>query len=315
MTDQLPDISTEEEQRILTAQEAVAKFEDVHMALGQIQAFDFLSKLTTIGSLKTLQKIKEAKQYKGLTYHDDDGKLLTIGSWNEFCTHKLPWSTNTVDEKLLSLKTLGEEYFESADRLGLSTKHMRKLRALPDDARIEAMQADVVESGDKEAVQELIDDIHAKHNKDIKDSQLKLKDTEQSLTSSRKMVGEQTQKIEELTTQLNANRHEPQFWPAETQGIISNIMQASGKAFGGVAALDAMLSELELSHQQQKLPKEAYEYIFGSFLDTVDKLAQAGAVLLQNSDFLSTAYDYKPKVTRDVLEALVAKAQGEQGED
>ena len=313
MTDPHTNMSTEQEKQILDAQEAVAQFEDVHMALGQIQAFDFISKLTTVGSLKTLIKIKESKQFKGLTYCLN-GKLLTVGSWEEFCEHKLPWSRSTTNEKIANFKALGEEYFESADRLGLSTKHMRKLRALPDDARIEAMEADVVDSGDKEAVQELIDDIHAKHNKDIKDTQLKLKDTEQTLSSSRKMVAENSQKIEELTTQLNANRHDPQFWPGEVQAIVTNIMQASGKAFGGVAALDTLLSEIELSHQQQKLPTEAYEYICGAFLDTVGRLAQVSAVLMQNADFLTEQFDYKPKVAQEVLEELVAIAQGEQGE-
>ena len=124
----------------LAAQALTQDIAEAHEAMGMIKAFGFVNKLLTVGTLKILTEIKNNKKYKGLVTYID-GKLTTVGSWEQYCK-ACGFSVNKVDEDLLNLSVLGEEFLEDSQRLGLGYRDLRKLRKLPDDARAEIVEAD-----------------------------------------------------------------------------------------------------------------------------------------------------------------------------
>ena len=58
---------------------------EAYEVMGTLKAFNFVQKLLTVGSLKKLQEIKETKKYTGLSVVDDNGNLLTVGNFADFC--------------------------------------------------------------------------------------------------------------------------------------------------------------------------------------------------------------------------------------
>lgn len=55
--------------------------------VGMLKAFDFTQKLVTVTTLKTINEIKQSKQYKGLELLNRDGELVTVTSFKDFVLH------------------------------------------------------------------------------------------------------------------------------------------------------------------------------------------------------------------------------------
>jgi len=123
MTKKINEISAETEKAIIHGKDILASKQDVLLRTGQASAFNFMKKIADMSELKILSEIKQTKQYKGLTYTDASGQLLTVGSWDEYCSHILGSSKSTIDERLINLMTLGEEFFEHYANYPKVSKH------------------------------------------------------------------------------------------------------------------------------------------------------------------------------------------------
>ena len=169
--------------------------------VGMIKAFDFTRKLVTVTTLKSLQEIKESKRYKDLELTDQDGKMVTVTTFRDFCT-TLGFSGEKIDQDLLNLNTFGEEFFETSQRLGLGYREMRKLRQLPEEARAEIVEADYSEATDKEDLIEKIEDLTAKHAKEKEALQAQLKRKSDDYEAQAKMIAAKNDRINHLDLEL-----------------------------------------------------------------------------------------------------------------
>ncbi|MDD7545195.1 MAG: hypothetical protein PUK00_06320, partial [Actinobacillus porcinus] len=142
-------LSQEQNAVALAAKAMTQDIAEAHEAMGMLKAFSFVEKLLTVSSLKVLNEIKNSKKYKGLSYIDQDGKVLTVSSWEDYCT-ACGFSRQKIDLDLQNLAVLGEDFLETSQRLGLGYREMRKLRQLPEEARAEIIDADYSEATDKE---------------------------------------------------------------------------------------------------------------------------------------------------------------------
>lgn len=309
MTDQneLPALSHEEQKAVLDTKKVLADKEYVLKQLGQIEAFDFISKLATVANLKILQTIKDTKEYKGIVFLDDDQNWRSIASWDEFCESKLPWSRRTVDEKLQNLQALGDEYFEAASKVGLSTKDMRKLRALPDDERLEVMQNEAIESGDKDAIREVIDDLHVKHKHETRDIKAELKDTQADLAATRKLNGEQAKREEELMQKLEKAKYSPEDWQQKTKDTIDEIMLAAREALIAHDKLNQLRALIYTESTNGENSQEAMEYITTVYLNSAEQIAQNFALTLGDAAE-SLPFQNARKPTEEVLIELADQA-------
>ena len=184
----------------LAAQALTQDIAEAHEAMGMIKAFGFVNKLLTVGTLKILTEIKNNKKYKGLVTYID-GKLTTVGSWEQYCK-ACGFSVNKVDEDLLNLSVLGEEFLEDSQRLGLGYRDLRKLRKLPDDARAEIIEADYSETADKEELLEKIEDLTAQFAKEKGELEGKLKQSRDNYEAQAKVLANKNEQINKLDLKL-----------------------------------------------------------------------------------------------------------------
>lgn len=169
--------------------------------VGMIKAFDFTRKLVTVTTLKSLQEIKETKRYKDLELTDQDGNVVTVTTFRDFCS-TLGFSGEKIDQDLLNLNSFGEEFFETSQRLGLGYREMRKLRQLPEAARAEIVDADYSEATDKEELIEKIEDLTAKYAKEKEALQAQLKRKSDDYEAQSKVLANKNARIDELDTKL-----------------------------------------------------------------------------------------------------------------
>ena len=199
----MTDLTLTEQQaaQALATKQMTQDIAEAHETMGMIKAFNFVSKLLTVGTLKKLQEIKETKKYKGLSYLDQDGKLLTVGSFAEYCK-ACGLSDKKVWEDLTNLNTFGEEFIETSQRLGLGYREMRKLRQLPDEARTEIVEADYSETADKEDPLEKIEDLTSQHAKVKAELESKLKRKSEDYEAQAKLLDNKNKRIDQLDADL-----------------------------------------------------------------------------------------------------------------
>ncbi|MFP4678815.1 hypothetical protein ABWH58_10855, partial [Pasteurella multocida] len=185
----------------LAAKQMTQDLAEAHEAMGMIKAFSFVEKLLTVGTLKILRELKISKKYKGLSYIDQDGKVLTVGSWEQYCK-ACGLSVNKVDEDLQNLNAFGENFLEESQRLGLGYRDLRKLRKLPEEARAEIVEADYSETADKEDLIEKIEELTVKHAKEKESLEAQLKTAKDNYTAQARVLDNKNKRIDQLDAEL-----------------------------------------------------------------------------------------------------------------
>ena len=267
------EISPEQEKEIVTAKEILSSKQNVLMQIGQIQAFDFMSKLTTVGSLKTIERIKESKEYKGLTYDDADGKLTTVGSWDDFCRHVLHSSKSTIDEKLIMLNAFGEEFYEASQNIGLGVRELRKLRQLPSDEQATIIDSEAVELGDKEAIKELIEDLTADHKKEKNKLREKLSESDKQLKANREITTEKDVKLQELQEQLAVKKFSTEKWQDETKDFFTALHKVQNKFTESLGELMSLNEQLHFTKMDDRAKEAASSAFYADTKLLVEKFA------------------------------------------
>ncbi|EJS83675.1 hypothetical protein AAUPMC_20976, partial [Pasteurella multocida subsp. multocida str. Anand1_cattle] len=176
-----------------------------HELIGMIKAFDFTQKLVTVTTLKAINEIKQSKQYKGLDILNPQGKLVTVTTFRDFC-EALGFSVEKIDQDLLNLNTLGENFLETSQRLGLGYRDLRKLRKLPEDARAEIVEADYSETADKEDLIEKIEELTVKHAKEKESLEAQLKTAKDNYTAQARVLDNKNKRIDQLDAELEKKK-------------------------------------------------------------------------------------------------------------
>ena len=112
---------------------------EIYQQLGSIDALKYMKVTAEAANVMLFQQIKESKSYK----------LIGYNSWADFCETELKMSYKTADEAINNLKALGADFYDAAQRMGITTRHMRQLRAIPEELSIDAT-AGTIKVGDAE---------------------------------------------------------------------------------------------------------------------------------------------------------------------
>lgn len=308
-------LSHEQQKAVIQTKEVVAQMEEVMREIGQIEAFDFVQKLTTVSSLKILQKIKETKSYKGLTYKSESGELLTVSSWDDFCTHKLQTPRVTIDNRLINLNQLGEEFFEASQKIGLGYRELRKLRQLPQEQQQLVIENEAVELGDKEALRELIDDLNARHQKELKAAKGEKAELEQQLKVARQMRDEAQAEANKHKEEVARRKFNPEGWKTEVSQLVLEINQLEGTVLQALAKLNTLRGKIAESDSDETLAKDpatyhaAMSYLCGAMFHASRSLAEDTALFWQDTEHLLGGYADKARPSVSILEELAAAAQ------
>ncbi|MBD1584972.1 hypothetical protein, partial [Pseudoalteromonas sp. S16_S37] len=257
------EITPQTEKAIVEGKDLLASKQDALLQLGQIQAFNFMGKLVTVTELKLALQIKETKSYKGLTYKDDNGKVVTVTTWEECCKHILQTDCQNLDRRLVNLQQFGEEFFEAAQQMKLGYRDLRALRQLPEEEQQQIIESEAVETGDKEAVKELIDELKAKHAKESEKLKTELNATETQLKASREQSNKTAIELQNVREQLEVKKFSVDKWQGDTKQFFEALTSIHKQVREGFNQLTLLGEQLEtLTHLDEKTYEAARSALY-----------------------------------------------------
>lgn len=224
--------------------------------VGALKAFEFTKKLLTVSTIKILAELKESNEYKGLKTIGQDGNLLTVSTWEQFC-QSIGKSRQHIDEEIRNLSAFGEDFLETSQRMGIGYRDLRKLRKIPDDERDIIINGEAVQAGDKDSLIELIEDMSVRHSK----TKIKLENQVKDLTAEAKakdrVIQQKQQTIDDKNTELNIKdeklalrSHAPAFERAKDYATQMDVFKIDAlQLFGNISAL------YEQIEQDDELPE------------------------------------------------------------
>lgn len=138
------------------ADEAVIRAMPTVRAIGQIQALEFIARVSDVAIARIAREIKNANGYKDLVLPLPDGTRKFVSTFDDFCEAAFGKTGRRVRQLMDNLALLGEELYEQSERLNFRARDYQALKALPHDAQDAVKQ--VIASGDKEAAVDLLHD-------------------------------------------------------------------------------------------------------------------------------------------------------------
>lgn len=216
-TDQLPEEVADHVHEIQNAHARaggiILDSADVLVAVGRMQAFQFVATVGDVALAQNFLNIKKSKGYVGIPYRDKDGKSLTVRDLEEFCQVFLGRSYKRCFELAQNLELLGSSLYEAAEQIGFRARDYRALKALPADEQAIIKQA--METPDREKVVELLQDMALKH-KEEKAAQAHEKEN---------LIGD----LEATRVLLDSEKHDHQNTKLDLQKAVRRIKTLSAE--------------------------------------------------------------------------------------
>lgn len=295
------ELSPQEQQITVETTQVLASKQDALMQLGQIQAFNFIGKLVTVSELKILQQVKDSKNYKGLTYKGESGKLETVSTWDQCCEKILGMSRKSVDERLLNLSQFGEAFFEQAQAMRLGYRDLKALRQLPSDEQALVIESEAVETGDKEAVKDLIDDLKAQHKKELDAEKLKTKEVDSQRQVAIRMRDEYQMKAMDYQTELESTKFKADAWKDQTKHL---LFEATKYESNAVESLSRLMALRDHFLDNDDLSPQVVEHLAAGLLHSFKTLAEDFAQAWLETSSILEGYLPKMRPSLDVLQEL-----------
>jgi hypothetical protein len=275
----LPVARVETDQQVSAQMEAHALEQGrIHQIVGEWkgrrQMAEAFAKFGNALQLLDLQRVKEAKEYKGLKI-ERDGKVVTVNRWDEFCEFVIGRSREAVDLELKNLSALGVELYDAFRAVGFGPATMRDYRALPADDR--AALTEAAESGNKDAFLELAESLIAKHQRDKQLLEERAKNTEAAREKDKGVAerllaqkNEHAMKLEKELAELKADRDAPPDWDRRATGINIRTTVCADRALKNIDMLHAMRERIvELGPQCGDAP---YRAMAVQYMDCIERM-------------------------------------------
>lgn len=223
MTNKKPaEITPELEKALVQGKDILASKQSVLMEIGRLQALTHVKNYSTVAVITIFKRIRESKDYKGLTY-EKDGKTATVTTIEEFCPIFLGKSYRSLKEAEDYLDTFGEEFYESSKQIGIGNREMRALRQLPDDEQALVIESEAVEVGDKEAVKDLIEELKAKHKKETATLKEELHASDAMLRANRELSSKNAVEMQNIKEQLHQKKFSPNKWQNDVRDFFTSL--------------------------------------------------------------------------------------------
>ena len=178
---------------------------------GQIGGFFISSKFSDLSAQLCLKKMKDEKQYRHLKGRE---------TWPKYCD-SIGISVRKADELIENLDIFGEEFLALCADFGIGTANKRLLRAAAKDGTlaitdhsiiIDVVVEDVIESEepekleipykDKDELRQVLSDVIAKKNEELKAAKESLKDKEHFINTKDEQMSKLSQTNRKLEKQL-----------------------------------------------------------------------------------------------------------------
>lgn len=255
-------INTEKEQK--NNEERQELIAEASRLTGRVEAFNFMSKLTTVGSLITLKNIKESGAYK---------ELPNINTWEEYCK-SIGSSRTKVDEDLNNLNTFGEEFLTTVGTFGLGYRELRNLSKQVKTGSLEVHDAEVIIDGETislsetDALKDALTDLILKNQEEKKQhkAELKAKDkTIQTYADAAELAKEEEKKAKALADKYKDDI--AHFF----SGRISKVAENDRSDFQDIVNLEKDFEQLNIG-LSNLLKKDYSEFNANMFCSLLGKM-------------------------------------------
>ena len=221
-------------------------------ARGAVRQAQFIETVSRVSVLARLAQIKASKAYRGAVVRHEDGTLVTIKTWADYCD-ALGMSRAKVDDDLANLAMFGDNLLKMQEHLGIGYRDLRKLRAhmaeLP-EATQEEVRAEIEQATDKEELLAALDEMGVRNAK----LSAEKKELKKQLDTNDKLLKEAREKEYATRIQmekaLNPVTPDDEAVAAEDQmervrHTLADACLAFEKAGAGIAAIMARLGNTE----------------------------------------------------------------------
>ncbi len=176
---------------------------EINQVLGRVQSLQAVASFVETFSLTQLAQIKEQKLYRKFNNQTMiiDGVEIRLNTWEGFCK-AINSNRITIEDKLANLRLLGEETLERVEALGMTTRELRKLRQLDSTDQKVIISEIEVNTGDKESIIELIEDMSVKHNKAKEELEKQLAEQKEQTDIQKRLVAQKEKKINDLDKEI-----------------------------------------------------------------------------------------------------------------
>ncbi|MBU76773.1 MAG: hypothetical protein CMK63_07255 [Pseudoalteromonadaceae bacterium] len=300
MSKEITTLSNDEQKAIVDAQGVLASKQNVLMELGRLQAFAHIKNYATVAEIITFKRIRESKEYKGLTYQKD-GKTATVATIEEFCPAFLNRSYRSLKEAEEYLETFGESFYETSKQIGIGNREMRALRQLPEDEQTLVIESEAVETGDKEAIKDLIADLKAQHKKELDAEKLKTKEVDSQRQVAIRMRDEYQMKAMDYQTELESNKFKADAWKDQTKHL---LFEATKYESNAVESLSRLMALRDHFLDNDDLSPQVVEHLAAGLLHSFKTLAEDFAQAWLETSSILEGYLPKMRPSLDVLQEL-----------
>ncbi len=190
------------------------------------------AKLGRVVAAKEFEKVRESKSYKGLPYKDKDGNTRRVVDLEEFCEVFLGRTYNSVLEDSQNLAALGDEMYEQALLLDLTTRNFRDIRALPQDDQ--ALVKEAIAAKNREVILEILETAIAKHAKEKRTLEKEIKSLQGDLDAQRNVTAKKNQKLDELEALLHRRQAD---LPEQVHALQVDCVKANAELINAVQKL------------------------------------------------------------------------------
>ncbi|MBB1422677.1 hypothetical protein H5200_12175 [Pseudoalteromonas sp. SG43-7] len=295
------EITAAEEQEIFKGKEVLAAKQAVLTQSGQATAFNYMKQISEIAELKVIGSIKESKEYKGLLYFDENGKQKQVSTFEEFCIHFQGFTAKTINERLANLNILGEQFLERSQQLGLGYRDLRALRQLPEDEQTLVIESEAVETGDKEAIKDLIADLKAQHKKELDTEKKKAKEIDDQRQVAVRMRDDYQMKAMDYQNELESTKFKADAWVDQTKHL---LFEATKYESNAVESLSRLMALREHFLDDDNLSPQVTEYLAAGLLHSFKTLAEDFAQAWLETSNMLEGYLPKMRPSLDVLQEL-----------
>ena len=118
------------------------------------------TRMNQVADLMELQELKAHKRYRGYVHTAEDGTVIEIQTWDEYCMHIEGRSREAIDLDLANLRIYGPQLYQMLTQQGLGPATLRQWRGLPEDSHAVLLEA--AEQGDRDHLVDLAEDLLAR---------------------------------------------------------------------------------------------------------------------------------------------------------
>jgi hypothetical protein len=189
--------------------------------------------MNQVADLLDLQQIKAEKRYRGYRHVADDGEVVEIRTWEQYCLLIEERSVDAVDIDLGNLRIYGPQLYQMLTQQGIGPATLRQWRAIPEDGQ--AALHEMAATGDTEQLVDLAEELLVREREARFSEAAALNEERANSEAKDRLLRRRAEELDTARVELERARRRIQSSPLdqaeaelrlEAQGIATDIESA-----------------------------------------------------------------------------------------